>query len=96
MGLGNPESGALILLPFFHNIEPLYLQSPKVSELLHFTSTAVFVFLLGYRSVPLKNGFNENLELASLLVHVQQCEVRNTHKLISFSLRASFIKRAQI
>jgi len=24
----------------------------------------------GYRSVPLKNAFNEDLELASLLVHV--------------------------
>lgn len=33
----------------------------------------------GYRSVPLKNGFSENLELASLLVYVdtQQVEVRN-------------------
>ncbi|XDV29019.1 hypothetical protein PO909_032200 [Leuciscus waleckii] len=29
----------------------------------------------GYRSVPLKNRFNENLELASLLVDVQQFEV---------------------
>ncbi|KAK7151916.1 hypothetical protein R3I94_008299 [Phoxinus phoxinus] len=29
----------------------------------------------GYRSVPLKNGFNENLKLASLLVHVDQLEV---------------------
>jgi len=67
------------------------LYSLKVSELLHFTS-AIFVFLLGYRSVPLKNMFNENLELASLLVHAQHLEVRNTHKLISFSLRASFIK----
>ncbi|KAG1936965.1 1-phosphatidylinositol 4,5-bisphosphate phosphodiesterase gamma-2 [Pimephales promelas] len=28
----------------------------------------------GYRSVPLKNMFNENLELASLLVHAQQLE----------------------
>ncbi|XP_056335007.1 1-phosphatidylinositol 4,5-bisphosphate phosphodiesterase gamma-2 isoform X2 [Danio aesculapii] len=28
----------------------------------------------GYRSVPLKNRFSENLELASLLVHVQQYE----------------------
>lgn len=30
-----------------------------------------FVSLLGYRSVPLKNGYDENLELASLLVHIQ-------------------------
>ncbi|XP_059421176.1 1-phosphatidylinositol 4,5-bisphosphate phosphodiesterase gamma-2 isoform X1 [Carassius carassius] len=30
----------------------------------------------GYRSVPLKNGFGENLELSSLLVHVHQGEVR--------------------
>ncbi|XP_077049684.1 1-phosphatidylinositol 4,5-bisphosphate phosphodiesterase gamma-2 isoform X2 [Siphateles boraxobius] len=30
----------------------------------------------GYRSVPLKNRFNENLELASLLVHAQQLEVQ--------------------
>ncbi|KAF4101228.1 1-phosphatidylinositol 4,5-bisphosphate phosphodiesterase gamma-2 [Onychostoma macrolepis] len=29
----------------------------------------------GYRSVPLKNRFSENLELSSLLVHVQQLEV---------------------
>uniref|UniRef100_A0A8C2BC84 Phosphoinositide phospholipase C n=1 Tax=Cyprinus carpio TaxID=7962 RepID=A0A8C2BC84_CYPCA len=28
----------------------------------------------GYRSVPLKNRFSENLELSSLLVHVQQVE----------------------
>uniref|UniRef100_A0A8C1CGM2 Phosphoinositide phospholipase C n=1 Tax=Cyprinus carpio carpio TaxID=630221 RepID=A0A8C1CGM2_CYPCA len=36
----------------------------------------------GYRSVPLKNGFSENLELASLLVYVdiQQVEVRNIFK----------------
>jgi len=25
---------------------------------------------LGYRSVPLKNSYNEDLELASLLVHI--------------------------
>uniref|UniRef100_A0A8C1AJ95 Phosphoinositide phospholipase C n=1 Tax=Cyprinus carpio carpio TaxID=630221 RepID=A0A8C1AJ95_CYPCA len=31
----------------------------------------------GYRSVPLKNRFSENLELSSLLVHVQQVEVRD-------------------
>lgn len=32
----------------------------------------VFFFLssTGYRSVPLKNGYSENLELASLLVHI--------------------------
>lgn len=29
------------------------------------------VSLEGYRSVPLKNGYDENLELASLLVHIQ-------------------------
>ncbi|KAK9958816.1 hypothetical protein ABG768_010916 [Culter alburnus] len=37
----------------------------------------------GYRSVPLKNMFSENLELASLLVHTEQLEVRNEHNLIS-------------
>ena len=26
--------------------------------------------VLGYRSVPLKNSYNEDLELASLLVHI--------------------------
>lgn len=33
---------------------------------------------LGYRSVPLKNGFSETLELACLLVYIdiQQVEVR--------------------
>uniref|UniRef100_A0A673Z7F8 Uncharacterized protein n=1 Tax=Salmo trutta TaxID=8032 RepID=A0A673Z7F8_SALTR len=37
----------------------------------------------GYRSVPLKNGFNDSIELASLLVYidVQQVEVRHTHTL---------------
>lgn len=42
----------------------------------------VFCFFLthvstGYRSVPLKNGYSENLELASLLVYIeiQQAEV---------------------
>ncbi|XP_073709796.1 1-phosphatidylinositol 4,5-bisphosphate phosphodiesterase gamma-2-like [Misgurnus anguillicaudatus] len=30
----------------------------------------------GYRSVPLKNGFSENLELASLLVHVDIQQVK--------------------
>ncbi|ROL43392.1 1-phosphatidylinositol 4,5-bisphosphate phosphodiesterase gamma-2 [Anabarilius grahami] len=37
----------------------------------------------GFRSVPLKNMFSENLELASLLVHAEQLEVRNKHNLIS-------------
>uniref|UniRef100_A0A673G1J3 Phosphoinositide phospholipase C n=1 Tax=Sinocyclocheilus rhinocerous TaxID=307959 RepID=A0A673G1J3_9TELE len=31
----------------------------------------------GYRSVPLKNRFSENLELSSLLVHAEQVEVRD-------------------
>lgn len=38
-----------------------------------------FLFVsTGYRSVPLKNGYNEDLELASLLVYinVQQAGVR--------------------
>uniref|UniRef100_A0A8C2FUS8 Phosphoinositide phospholipase C n=1 Tax=Cyprinus carpio TaxID=7962 RepID=A0A8C2FUS8_CYPCA len=34
----------------------------------------------GYRSVPLKNRFSENLELSSLLVHVQQVEVKRANK----------------
>ena len=29
-----------------------------------------FLSSTGYRSVPLKNGYSENLELASLLVHI--------------------------
>lgn len=29
-----------------------------------------FFFQTGYRSVPLKNGYSENLELASLLVYI--------------------------
>nr|XP_021323447.1 1-phosphatidylinositol 4,5-bisphosphate phosphodiesterase gamma-2 [Danio rerio] len=43
-----------------------------------FLAQATFPFRCicsGYRSVPLKNRFSENLELASLLVHVQQYEV---------------------
>lgn len=41
--------------------------------------------LTGYRSVPLKNGYSENLELASLLVYVdiQQVEVRGNHNFFS-------------
>lgn len=43
----------------------------------------------GYRSVPLKNGYSENLELASLLVYVdiQQVEVREDHNLSASSHR---------
>lgn len=29
-----------------------------------------FVLSKGYRCVPLKNGYSENMELASLLVHI--------------------------
>lgn len=43
--------------------------------------------LSGYRSVPLKNGYSENLELASLLVYVdiQQVEVRGKHTVSQLS-----------
>ncbi|XP_061833736.2 1-phosphatidylinositol 4,5-bisphosphate phosphodiesterase gamma-2 isoform X1 [Nerophis lumbriciformis] len=34
----------------------------------------------GYRSVPLKNGYNENLELASLLVDVKVLQPENTEE----------------
>ncbi|XP_061678269.1 1-phosphatidylinositol 4,5-bisphosphate phosphodiesterase gamma-2 isoform X3 [Syngnathoides biaculeatus] len=34
----------------------------------------------GYRSVPLKNGYNENLELASLLVDIKVLQPENTEK----------------
>ncbi|KAK7892087.1 hypothetical protein WMY93_024050 [Mugilogobius chulae] len=34
----------------------------------------------GYRSVPLKNGFNENVELASLLVHIHIEQAANTQE----------------
>uniref|UniRef100_A0A8C6UXY5 1-phosphatidylinositol 4,5-bisphosphate phosphodiesterase gamma n=1 Tax=Neogobius melanostomus TaxID=47308 RepID=A0A8C6UXY5_9GOBI len=34
----------------------------------------------GYRSVPLKNGFSENVELASLLVHIQIEQATNTQE----------------
>lgn len=39
------------------------------------------VSLKGYRSVPLKNGYDENLELASLLVHIniRQAGVSDGH-----------------
>lgn len=32
--------------------------------------TNMWTFCSGYRSVPLKNGYSENLELASLLVYI--------------------------
>lgn len=34
----------------------------------------------GYRSVPLKNGYSENAELASLLVHIQIDQAANTQE----------------
>ncbi|XP_061628405.1 1-phosphatidylinositol 4,5-bisphosphate phosphodiesterase gamma-2 isoform X2 [Phyllopteryx taeniolatus] len=34
----------------------------------------------GYRSVPLKNGYNENLELASLLVDIKVLQPENTEE----------------
>lgn len=51
------------------------------TKLMNFKSghkKANLVNFTGYRSVPLKNGFSENLELASLLVYVdiQQVEVK--------------------
>ncbi|XP_077452649.1 1-phosphatidylinositol 4,5-bisphosphate phosphodiesterase gamma-2 isoform X2 [Stigmatopora argus] len=39
----------------------------------------------GYRSVPLKNGYNENLELASLLVDIKVLQPENTEELYSSS-----------
>ncbi len=54
------------------------IKNQKFSKRLHFSSGHCFS-ALGYRSVPLKNGFSENLELSSLLVHVQQLKVRK-HK----------------
>lgn len=41
----------------------------------------VSVFLSGFRSVPLKNGYSEDIELASLLIHceMQQVLVRTSH-----------------
>uniref|UniRef100_A0A8C1DW16 Phosphoinositide phospholipase C n=1 Tax=Cyprinus carpio carpio TaxID=630221 RepID=A0A8C1DW16_CYPCA len=56
----------------------------------------------GYRSVPLKNGFSENLELASLLVYVdiQQVEVRDrkfvNDVIIYFKKRFYFIENTML
>ena len=54
---------------------PLYTQLPVCLRPAKANCTDVFP---GYRSVPLKNGFNESIELASLLVYVdiQLVEVR--------------------
>lgn len=35
----------------------------------------IFVFLSGFRSVPLKNGYSEDIELASLLIHCEMQQV---------------------
>lgn len=50
-----------------------------------------FVVPAGYRSVPLKNGFSDNLELASLLIHidVQQAGVSKRAPVWTFSFHCA-------
>lgn len=59
-----------------------------------------FLFLLGYRPIPLKNRFCENLELGSLLVEVdvKQGKVRNKHTLTNtdFPLQFSNKKKCTV
>lgn len=50
----------------------------------------------GYRSVPLKNGYNENLELASLLVHIQIEQAGNTEEELYSSSSQLRKKQAEI
>lgn len=72
-----------VILKIQHNMMPWMNQiitkikaiwKNEVNEMFRFAST-------GYRSVPLKNGYSEDLELASLLVYisVQQAGVSNAH-----------------
>lgn len=48
-------------------------------------SSLVFPLCTGYRSVPLKNSYNEDLELASLLVHMDI--VRGRVRVLQYSLK---------
>uniref|UniRef100_H3A2I8 Phosphoinositide phospholipase C n=1 Tax=Latimeria chalumnae TaxID=7897 RepID=H3A2I8_LATCH len=54
------------LLIQLHAEAPIRLHTLAVSSLV-----PCLVFVLGYRSVPLRNSYSEELELASLLVHVE-------------------------
>lgn len=47
----------------------MFLQKKK--KFLQYVNLVVSCVLSGYRSIPLKNSYSEELELASLLVHIE-------------------------
>lgn len=49
---------------------PVGLRPVWMSFVQHYEYACLGVLSTGYRSVPLRNGYSEKLELASLLVHI--------------------------
>ena len=67
----------LILFSFFSLAHPTDMFGEK--NMIGQTTLPINCLRSGYRSVPLRNKFSEELELAALLVHVSIKQIKDQH-----------------
>ncbi|KAM9568019.1 LOW QUALITY PROTEIN: 1-phosphatidylinositol 4,5-bisphosphate phosphodiesterase gamma-2-like [Salvelinus alpinus] len=74
----------LTFLRFVVNEEDMF-SDPNFLAQATFPVKGIHSLICGYRSVPLKNGFNDSIELASLLVYIDVQQVEKAEELYSSS-----------